>query len=149
MSAALPPLSSRRSTISLERKELNLVDLLFNSQSNTKEASIYKKLQAQEERRESNLLGVSKVSQPHRSFRISHFKSRQSRQDESIMRKSLREKLTQVRERKHSFDKHRLTEKSRLKNLSGKRDTLRVISNEVNYLKSEVIDSLVGISSSH
>ncbi len=146
MSLTLPQLSGRRSTISFEKKEVNIVDLLFHDHGSGKEALIYRKLQEQENRRESTLAMIQKSNLPRKSFRIDRSNSQRVRRKPPVVGKSLGEVLGEVRERNKSFDRYKFGERSRLENLEGKRDTLRVISNEINYLKNDVIDHLVGIS---
>ena len=146
MSITLPSLSIRQSSIAAETNRLNLVDLLFNSHFSRTEASKYKKLQELTERRMSSMLFVRKTSVPRQSFRITNCSSSYFQKERPVIRPSLREKLSQVRERKTSFDQRRSQSKIRLESLMGKRDSPRVISNEVNYLKNEVMDHLVGIS---
>ncbi len=146
MSLTLPYLSGRRSTTGFEKKEVNIVDFLFHDQDSGKEALIYSKLQEQENQRKSFLPMIQKLNLPRKSFRINRSDSQIERRNHVVARKSLVQVLGEIRERNKSFDKYKFREKSRLKNLEGKRDTLRVISNEINYLKNDVIDHLVGIS---
>jgi hypothetical protein len=130
-----------------ENINFNLNDLLFTKDKKLKKSRIINKLEAKEE----DLKYRMSICTPNnmatsKSYRISALKLKSNRSVRKVANVPPCGIIEMVKSRRRSFDKIQLRAKHRISEFRPSRNTDRAISDEIDYLKNEVIDRLVGIS---
>jgi hypothetical protein len=137
----------RQSILINQKNELNLVDMLFVKSPGKKKAKIINQLNAKDELFSITRLSILSSSgfPKCKSFRIQNSKSKFIRVNESPPPRAMKEVICSQRARRRSFDILKTKPKERLKAVLPFYGD-RTVSDDIDYLKSEIIDSLVGIS---